>query len=191
MMRYILLLIVGLMLPTMVMADWIVDGDQSSVYYTSIKNNSIAENNRFKKISGRVTPQGALDVKIELGSVDTAITIRDERVRELLFNVAKFPVAKIQGEVSSQLLSGHGYQQAEFPFVLSMHGLEARYIAKVNVWHVNEKTLLVSSREAVLVNAADFNFQEGLEALKGLAGLQSIASVVPVGFTVVLHLKSD
>ncbi|HEY9037189.1 MAG TPA: YceI family protein [Pseudomonadales bacterium] len=189
-MRY-MLLVVGLMLPMMAMADWVVDGDQSSVYYTSIKNNSVAENNRFKKVSGQVTLQGSLDIKIDLGSVDTAITIRDERVRALLFNVAKFPVARIQGEVNSQLLSGHGYQQAELPFVLSMHGLEARYTAKVNVWHVNEKTLLVSSREAVLVNATDFNLQDGLDALKGLAGLQSIAPVVPVGFTVLLRLKAD
>lgn len=185
------ILILTVLLPAMAMAEWVVDGDQSAVYYSSFKNNSVAENNRFHDVQGTMDAAGALDVQIELDSVDTGIAIRDERMRGLLFEVVEFPWARIQASVNESLRSGSGASVAEVPFSLSLHGLEASYVAKLNVWRVDENTLLVSSREPVLVNAADFNLQGGLEKLRELAGLQSIASVVPVGFTLTLRKKGD
>ena len=185
------ILLLATLLPAMAMAEWVVEGEQSSVYYSSLKNNSVAENNRFNELQGTMDAQGALDVRIELDSVDTSIVVRDERMRGLLFEVVEFPQARIQASVDESLRSASGASVAEVPFTLSLHGLEAGYVAKLNIWRVDTNTLIVSSREPVLVNATDFNLQGGLEKLRELAGLQSIAPIVPVGFTLTLRKRGD
>ena len=59
----------------------------SSVSYVSIKNNVVAENNRFTSVTGKITSKGEAALSIDLSSVETQVDIRNQRMREIFFEV--------------------------------------------------------------------------------------------------------
>ncbi len=52
---------------------------------------------------GSVSSDGSVNVAIELDSVNTLIEVRNERVREMLFETVNFPLAKITAKVEAAL----------------------------------------------------------------------------------------
>ncbi len=74
------LLLLGL--STNVLADWKLDNNHSSVNFISVKNDSVIEQHHFRNISGSVSKDGQVKVVIDLTSVDTQISIRDERMKK-------------------------------------------------------------------------------------------------------------
>ena len=67
------------------LADWTLDNERSIVNFISIKNASIGEVHRFRSLAGSVSDDGAVRLVIDLDSVETLIPIRNQRMRELLF----------------------------------------------------------------------------------------------------------
>jgi hypothetical protein len=53
--------------------------------FVSTKYQHISEVQQFRTLNGEFDPRGKLQVKIELGSIDSGIEIRDTRMREKLF----------------------------------------------------------------------------------------------------------
>ena len=94
-----LLMSVLLGLSSSAFADWTLLNDESSLHYVSIKSTNIAEMNRFKTLTGSVSEQGAVELKVDLSSVDTGVDIRDERMQTMLFDVAQFAQATVTGKV--------------------------------------------------------------------------------------------
>ena len=80
-------------------ASWALDEDASSVHFVTVKNAVIAETHEFLQISGAVAAEEAA-VTIALGSVETLIAIRNERMREMLFEVANYPKAILTAPVA-------------------------------------------------------------------------------------------
>ena len=80
-------------------ASWALDEDASSVHFVTVKNAVIAETHEFLEISGAVAAEEAA-VSIALGSVETLIAIRNERMREMLFEVANYPKAILTAPVA-------------------------------------------------------------------------------------------
>ena len=81
-------------------AGWTLDPERSSVTYLSSKMAAesyaaIFEPNRFRRFSGGIGDDGEARVVIDLGSVDTGVERRDERVKEHVFMVAKHPQATV------------------------------------------------------------------------------------------------
>lgn len=64
------------------LADWALQGDQSSINFVSVKANAVAEVSQFKKVAGTIDKQGNVKLSIDLASVDTGISIRDERMKK-------------------------------------------------------------------------------------------------------------
>ena len=77
---------------------WQVDEAASSLGFVSVKNGVIVEGHRFTSLSGGVVDDTA-SLSVDLASVDTAIEIRDERMRTMLFEVAEFPMAQVDLEI--------------------------------------------------------------------------------------------
>ena len=75
-------------------AEWVLDNDASRLSFVSTKAGSVAEVHRFTSLRGGIDRRGNVAVAIFLQSVDTLIPIRDERMRELLFETATFPAAR-------------------------------------------------------------------------------------------------
>ncbi|MCP4466703.1 MAG: YceI family protein, partial [Halieaceae bacterium] len=63
---------------------------------------------------------------------------------------------------------------------LALHGVQRDLTVSVSVLVDNDDDLLVFTTHPVLVNAADFGLDSGIEALRNVAGLKSISNVVPV-----------
>ena len=183
----LMVLVAGWMTPAM--AQWELDSGSSSLNFISIKNNAIAETHSFGSLVGYVSAQGDARITINLDSVETLVPIRNERMREMLFETAGFPTASASATIDRAVLdavSGGGSVSAELPFKLSLHGIEQDLTAAVLVTG-ETGGLRVVTRRPMLVSAGDFGLDEGIEALRKVAGLKSISTAVPVTFS--LHFS--
>ncbi len=171
-------------------AEWLV-ASESSISYVSLKNNAVAENNRLTGLTGGIDADGTLSMTIDLASVETGVDIRNQRMAELFFEVARFPKAHITGKVSDDqlaALSAGEVIDTAIPLTLDLHGVSATLTASLRAYQVAD-TLYVNSTEPILLQTAQFNLLGGVEALRNIAGLKAIAQVVPV--TVDLQLTAD
>ncbi|BBN83081.1 hypothetical protein PA25_30660 [Pseudoalteromonas sp. A25] len=186
------LLLCASLLSSSAFAAWQLDNAQSELSITSIKKNSIAENHHFKQLSGHLSDEGKLTFSIELSSIETLIPIRNQRMQSLLFNVAQFPQAQVTADLSSYLKAlNTGVQVLKsIPVELSLHG-QHKALKLDLVVNKQMDQLHVTSLRAVLINASDYNLGAGIEALRKVAGLDSIATAVPVTFSLVFNEQPD
>jgi hypothetical protein len=168
-------------------ADWTLDADASRLSFISTKNASKAEVHYFREISGAVTDNGDARVEVPLDSVETAIPIRNERMREFLFETADFPSLTVTASVDPALLGTAGAQSGTVPVTVSLHGQAASYEAAVVVARASDGSLTVATTEPIVVNAADFELGAGIAKLQELAGLDSISTAVPVSARLVFR----
>ncbi|MGB0899724.1 MAG: YceI family protein [Psychrobium sp.] len=169
---------------TNVMAAWQLDNSSSSLSYVSTKNSAVAEVNYFTRMQGTVAEQGNAELAIDLTSVETNIPIRNERTKKHLFEVNKFSSAAITTKFDSELLRGLKSGQsvtAKLPFTLTLHGKEQSVDAEVRITKLADR-LIVSSMSPIVIYAASFDLVKGIETLRTIAKLPSIATAVPVNF---------
>jgi len=170
-------------------AEWSLDAGQSELTIVSVKKGVVGEVHHFNKLHGSLNG-GQAQVSVDLSSVETGVTVRNERMKTMLFDVSRFATATVSADVSSiklaELKPGESVALT-VPLTLSLHGIEQQLPAGVTVVGLIHGGLLVSSRAPVIVKAADFGLDAGIEALREVAKLPSIAHVVPVSF--VLYFK--
>ncbi len=103
----------------------VLDNDASRLSFVSTKAGSVAEVHRFTSLRGGIDRRGNVAVAIFLQSVDTLIPIRDERMRELLFETATFPAANLTAVIDPAVvaaLTPGTVQQVKINAELSIHG---------------------------------------------------------------------
>lgn len=169
-------------------AQWALDATKSSVSFISIKNDSVAEIHGFGTLAGSVGAAGDVQVTIDLGSVETLIDIRDERMREMLFETVKFPAATVSATVDPALLAAvaeGGTVIADLPVQLSLHGHVQALTVPTAVIGDGDGHMRVIALQPVIVRAEDFGLDAGVAALQKIAGLQAISTAVPVTFHLV------
>lgn len=163
-------------------AGWELDASQSRVNFVSIKNGSKAEVHHFKALSGGIDDAGQARLTIDLDSVDTLVPIRDQRMRELLFETVRFSAATLTLAAPEALLSLDPGVHAETTVeaTLDLHGQTQPVTAKLSAVGMPDGGLQVSLAEPILIDAAMFGLAEGIGTLQEIAGLASIATAVPV-----------
>ena len=164
-------------------ASWSLDNEASLLSFVSIKAGDVAEVHTFRELAGSVGRDGAFSLTIQLASVDTLIPIRDERMREMLFNIAEFPTASLTGKLDMreiESLAPGSTTTLTVDFVLDLHGRQAPMQADLLVVRLSPSRLLISARKPVVVNASGFDLGEGIERLREVVGLPSISQAVPV-----------
>jgi len=172
-------------LPQVGHADWKVDPAGSYVGFASVKNDLIAENHSFTTISGSVDESGQARIEIDLASVETMIPIRNERMQAMLFNTAEHPLAVVSSEIPvAQLtaLSVGDNMTLNIGLDIDLHGMTASKDVPVKVVRSGEDAFEVSNLGPIIVHASQFALADGVEALRKIAGLQSIDLMVPVTF---------
>ena len=172
------------------LADWRLTA-ASKVGYVSIKNNAIAEHNYFSGVTGSLNKKGQLKVSIDLSTVETQVDIRNQRMRDLFFEVMQYPEAVVTAQLDMQELaqveSGAPLELLK-PFTLSLHGVESTAEAHLRIVSVGGRAW-VSTVRPILISAADFGLEGGVAALRKIAGLEAIAAVVPVSVNLKLVEK--
>ena len=162
-------------------ADWML-GDSSRIGFVSIKNNSIGENNVFKRVSGSISERGRVSVSVDLSSVETGIGIRNERLQKMLFEVANFPTATIEAVLSdSQVaaLQAGGDQTESLSVNISLHGKTVSKTAHVSV-SASGGDVRVTTTQPIVITAQEFGLEAGVAALQQIAGLNAISLSLPV-----------
>jgi polyisoprenoid-binding protein YceI len=181
--KHILLVMTLLLFSTMVRADWELDTTRSKVNFISIKNNQIGEVHSFTSLTGFIGATGKIQLTINLDSVDTLIEVRNDRMRELLFETVKFPAAKITAQTDPRVLAevaSGGVLTTDLPITLLLHDKEKILTLPMVIVGEGDGSLRVFSAQPVLINAADFGLDDGVKALREIAGLEAISNSVPV-----------
>ncbi|UAB78660.1 YceI family protein [Erythrobacter sp. SCSIO 43205] len=166
---------------------WEVDSAASELSYVSIKAGEIAETNSFETLTGTVQGNGEATVEIDLASVSTGVDIRNERMREIFFNVADNPKATVTAKIDPAAFEALGVGESldtTLDGTLSLVGVEAPFQAEVSVTRAGPDRVIAVTDKPVIVNAAQFELVDELAELQELAGLPSITPVVPVTFSI-------
>lgn len=172
-------------LSSSVLAQWELNSGLSAIQFISTKNSAVAESHSFGSLAGSIGEDGKVAMEIALDSVDTLIAIRNERMRELLFETVKFPKAEIKAQIDQDVIApaiAGGVVVTEIPITLSLHGYDKAMTVAVVLTGTSGGNLLVVTPSPILINAADFGLDKGLELLREVAGLKSISTAVPVSF---------
>lgn len=165
---------------------WTLDPAASRLAYVSIKAGEVAENNRFDTLSGSVAADGTASLSIDLASVNTGVEIRDERMREVFFQVADNPAGTITAKLDPARFAGLAVGQSvlrPLKASVTIKGASADVETEVLVTRITEDRVLVVSAAPVIVSTDMFGLTDELGELRALAQLPSITPAVPVTFT--------
>jgi len=149
------------------------------------------ESHDFKSLSGIISDDGEARVIIDLNSVETLITIRNERMRSLLFNTTEHSEAFISIDLDMGKFAGldDGNSMLETLTVdVTISGQTAAVSVPVSITRSID-SVLVSSSKPLVINAGKWDLLPGIEALRAIAGLTSISPAVPVSFTLKFDLQ--
>lgn len=170
-----------------VLADWTLDPERSAVTYVTIKSTNIPENNHFKEMRGQIDATGQVVVTLMLDSVETLVPIRNERMREILFDTANYKDAELKARIDPKALESLPVGQIQRMAAegqLTLHGQSQTLTLSMMVGRLDADTLMVAGTEPLLIEASKFGLSEGVEKLRAIAGLPSISEAVPVVFVV-------
>jgi hypothetical protein len=166
-------------------ADWSLDNSGSELSFVTTKATDVAEVHTFDELSGSVGSDGHARVVIQLASVNTLIPIRDERMREILFQTDLFPTAAVDARLDISRLNNMAVSTSEVlttEILLSVGETSVPVTAELLVTRIAPDRVLVTPMKPIIVNAGTLNLAEGVEALREIAGLPSISKAVPVTF---------
>ena len=118
--------------------------------------------------------------------------LRDQRMRELLFETGTHPTARIQVAVPTALLnslSAGQSTQADITARVNLHGVEKSFTTRVSIQRLTNSRVLVQSMAPVIAKAADFGMVDGVERLRAIVNLVSISSAVAVDFSFAFNAR--
>jgi hypothetical protein len=183
------LLVVALLLSSTARASWTVDNELSRLSFVSIKAGTVAEVHHFGELRGILDEDGRFELVINLDSVETLIPIRNERMRELLFDTASQPEASLSASVdlaALQRLAVGDQTGITAEAQLSLSGRTSTLTIQAVIARLSDDRLLVTSTQPLTLNADMLGLGEGIEALREVAGPPSISPAVPVSFRLTL-----
>ncbi|WP_179957624.1 cellulose binding domain-containing protein [Exilibacterium tricleocarpae] len=163
-----------------------LDPVKSSLHFVSTKKVHVLETHSFSTLSGSITNSGAATLKIDLDSVATGIDIRDERMRNLLFETGTFPEATVSLPVDMERLAGLATGDSEAQAVaasVNLHGVSVIVETQVFVTRLSASSILVENADPIIIKAGDFDLTNGVDALRDVANLSVISYSIPVNFT--------
>ena len=180
--------LVALVFVTPVYAQWQLDSAHSNLNFISIKKTSIAEVHQFKIVTGEVTDAGNIHLVIDLSSVETQVSIRNERLKTMLFEVAQFPTADFNGSIDmSKVKALKTGETLDMPVKgkLSLHGITQDASAMLRMVKLRGNQIQVATKMPIILNADAYGLAAGIDKLREAANLPVISAAVPVTFNLV------
>ena len=173
-------------------AAWTLDTTASYLNFVTAKNTHNVEVHSFTGLSGDISAAGVATLTIDLATVSTGIDIRNQRMRDLLFETATYPTATITVTVPANAISSLAVGQSSATDIsasLNLHGVTGAITTKVSIQKLSANRVLVQSLSPILIKAGDYALADGVEALRAIAGLGSISVAVPVDFALVFDAR--
>lgn len=169
-------------------AAWELDGEASSFNYVTSKNSAVSEVNSFSTLSGAISDAGAASLAINLASVSTGIDIRNERMRDIVFQVAQFAEATVAVTVDTAAIAALPTGEsmtATYAATVNLHGISQEISADLTVVKLSADSIQVHTTQPLIVGAGAFGLTEEVEQLRVIANLNAINPNIVVNFTLV------
>jgi len=169
---------------------WKLLNTESRIEFISVKKGAIVETHSFGTLSGTITVDGNATVSIELGSVETNIDIRNERMRELLFETTNYPLAVVSVQLDKAdfaFMNIGDRKHMDIPMSMNMHGKNDIMGIALIVTRLGDNKVMVESQTPIILDAATFGYQDGVEKLREQAKLPSITPEIPVMFSLIFE----
>lgn len=163
--------------------NWQLNISESQFSFVTIKNKTVNEEHTIQYTDGQIDAQGEVNIKLDLTTVNTLIELRDQRMKELLFEVDEYPLATITSKLDQELPLN---TETSIDFDLNLHGISQSNQANVMIQQVDDR-LIVTNFEPIIINGKDYNLDQGINQLTKIAGLQSINYEVLVDFKLVFE----
>ena len=173
-------------------ASWYLDGESSRLSFITTQNANVANKHRFLVLHGKVDRKGHAQLRIEMDSVNSAVPLRDERMRDQLFDFKHFPEAQITAQINLQPINelAPGAQvEVRLPVTVSLRGKQHTYEAELLATRLDEQRFQVVTLEPLMLQAEDFGLQPELETLRKSAGLSAISFSVPVNAVLIFTAR--
>lgn len=170
--------------------DWTLDADQASLQFVTVKATDILEVHHFGELAGSVSADGAAEVTITLDTVSTNIDIRDERMREFLFETETYPAATISTTLAPETFASLATGEmlvTPVELTVDLHGTSDVIATQLAVTRLGPDKVLVATTDPIIVDGYAFGLDGGIEHLRELASLPSITASVPVTFSLVFE----
>jgi OmpA-OmpF porin, OOP family len=168
--------------------DWVLDPGRSHVYMQTEKLDAVIERHQFTHVEGGVSRDGSATIKVDLGTIDTGVDLRNVRMRFLLFETFRFPLAEITTRLDKSKLQGlTGRSPVRYPLVLSvnMHGIANQIETFVWITRTSETTVSVTSIDPIVVSAESFGFTRNVGKLSDAMGGIRIVPSASITFDLV------
>lgn len=169
---------------------WHLVNTESRIEFISVKKGTIVEIHNFGTLSGTINIDGQAVVSIALDSVETNIKIRNERMREHLFETKNYPLAVISAQLDK---TGFAFmdigdrKHMDVPMSMNIHGKNDIMGVALIVTRLGDDKVVVESQTPIVLDIETFGFQDGVEKLRALAKLPAITPEVPVMFSLVFE----
>jgi hypothetical protein len=173
-------------------ASWYLDGESSRLSFITTQNANVANKHRFLVLHGKVDRKGHAQLRIEMDSVNSAVPLRDERMRDQLFDFKHFPEAQITAQINLQPINelAPGAQvELRLPVTVSLRGKQHTYESELLATRLDEQRFQVVTLEPLMLQAEDFGLQPELETLRKSAGLSAISFSVPVNAVLIFTAR--
>ncbi|MFA0140785.1 YceI family protein [Vibrio kanaloae] len=168
--------------PSFAETGYTLDPKLSNVTFATIKKQFVVEPASIKPLSGGLTKDGQFSILLDLKTVSTGVSIRDQRLNELYFESMTFPEVKISGKVDPSMLSGNP-KNTTIETEVTLHGVTKTIDFPVMVVP-SEGFVMVNSTSTIIVNGADFGISaENLNKLSATVGGLAISDKVPLNFS--------
>ena len=185
------ILLASLMLSAFAHAENAVwESDSNQISFLSIKvtqqKNSITEQSAFTDSKAMLDKDGNFTLTIDLNSVKTNIDIRDQRLKDWVFETAQFGTATVSGKVDADAVNKLAVGEVlklDQALVLDIHGQKVNLQAELNVQRVADDKILVNTLTPVVLDTKAMKMEKGVMQLVEVMALSSIVEQVPVSFS--------
>ena len=168
--------------------------DDSNITFLSSKINkalnSITEQSGFTSAKSQLSAAGDFNMTIDLASVKTNIELRDQRLRDWVFETGQYANAEITDKVDMSAIEklGEGETLAlQQPLTLNIHGKQIPITADLAVQRNPGDKITVTTRMPVVLDVKQMDMSKGVAQLVEVMGLSSIVEQVPVSFSGTFH----
>ena len=171
---------------------WTLDAGASKLAFGSVKSDTIGESHSFESLIGSVDGNGAVDLEIDLTSVQTNIDIRNERINEHVFK--GIATASLTGEIDMSEVKALGVGEStvvDMEGALSFLGASLDVEAEMFVVRISETQVLATSNDMIWISVEDAGISAGVDKLMELASLPGITRAFPVTVRLMFNLDEQ
>lgn len=168
---------------------WEVVSEESNLAFISIKKGHVAEVHSIESIMGTVSEDGAARIVLDAASVRSGVDIRQERLRDILFQAATFSEVVITADLDLSEFKDLAVGQSTSSFTsgdVSIVGQSLPIDFDAIVTRIGEDRVVVVPTEPIIVDASEIGLVEAVEELRKIAKLDAISYAAPVSFRLTL-----